>query len=319
MAQDSLSSSKELSAVFVQNVIERRLSGPLAVSSPYYFLKREVPIVASYCVYRDAEFLRSSLDSVSMYVDAIMILDGRFLDFEPLPEDGTARIVSESASRFDPKYFREEFRISQKFVYLDIEYSLGPMLEVEKREFTFQYIPQGSFAFIIDGDEVCIGDVKAGLDHVRANPDKKIFWVYVEEEGNPGWKPRIIKVENGMHYGANHWTVLDRKNLVVTDSDEKTSFNPEIHSKLTQFKIFNFGSKRSGERGYERRAYREAMRKKKWLENERALYNPEPKRRIDFARPPSIGDELPDSPPIDELNPSGELHEEISTQNERRE
>src|SRR5579875_1045286 len=128
MSQSSLSPSMELSAVFVQNVIERRLSAPLAATSPYFFLKREVPIIASYCVYRDAEFLRSSLDTVCMYVDAIMILDGRFLDFAPLPEDGTTRRISESAPRFDPKYFKEEHHISQKFVYLDIEYSLGPML-----------------------------------------------------------------------------------------------------------------------------------------------------------------------------------------------
>ncbi|MHB8565732.1 MAG: hypothetical protein ACYC7D_05390 [Nitrososphaerales archaeon] len=265
MSQDSPSPSRELSAVFVQNVIERRLSSPAAATSPYFFLKREVPIVASYCVYRDAEYLRSSLDSVSMYVDAIMVLDGRFLDFNPLPDDGTARIVSESASRFDPRYFREEYRLTQKFVYLDVESVLGPTLEVEKRDYTFQYIPRGSYAFIIDGDEICVGDVKAGLEFVRANADKKIFWIYVEEEGNPGWKPRLIKVEDGMHYGANHWTILGRKNELVTDS--VYADNPE-QEKLTQFKILNLGSKRTGERGVERIAYREIMRKKDWKEGD---------------------------------------------------
>jgi hypothetical protein len=263
LAQDSLSSPRELSAVFVQSVIAGRLSAPLATTSPYYFLKRDVPIVASYCVYRDAEFLRSSLDSLCMYVDAVMILDGRFLDFEPLAEDDTSKIISETALRFDPKYFKEEFHVPQKFVYLDIEYSLGPMLEVEKREFTFEYIPSGTYAFIIDGDEICVGDVKAGLDYVRANSEKSIFWVYVEEEGNPGWKPRIIKVEDGMHYGGNHWTILDRKNQVVTDS---TYVENPGHAHLTQFKIFNLGSKRSGERGAKRTLYREVMRTKEWKE-----------------------------------------------------
>ena len=108
--------------------------------------------------------------------------------------------------------------MNQKVVYFNTDATYGPMLEVEKRDLFFQTVRPGGFLFIIDGDEICVGDVKAGLEQVRANPETKIFWVQVEEEGNPGWKPRIIKVEAGMHYGANHWTILDRKNELVTDS-----------------------------------------------------------------------------------------------------
>ncbi|HZW58250.1 MAG TPA: hypothetical protein VFF30_18320 [Nitrososphaerales archaeon] len=265
-ALDAFSLGRDASIVFMRDLISSRLALQEA-TSPYLFVKREVPIVASYCTYRDAEYLRSSFDSICMYVDAVMILDGRFLDFPELPEDDTVKIVQESASRFDPQYFKDNLQILQKFVYLDIEFGLGPMLEVEKRQFTFEYIPSGSYAFIIDGDEVAIGDVKAGLDFVRNNEDIKIFWVWVEEEGNPGWKPRIIRVEPGLHYGENHWTILNLKNEIVTDSAFPTHTVSE-HSLIRDFKIYNFGSKRAGKRGEARIAYRETMRKRNWKEQE---------------------------------------------------
>ena len=223
-------------------------------------VKTDTPIVAGYCIYRDDQFLRSSLDSICMYVNAVVLWDGRFLDFKEIPEDHTYEIISDVCQRFDPRWFTGD-TMTQKFVYVNTEAAFGPMLEAEKRDLMFQTIRDGGFLFIIDGDEVPIGDVKAGLDFVRANSEKKSFWVYVEEEGNPGWKPRIIKVEKGMHYGANHWTILDYKNNVVTDS----TYTPKLeHAQITQFKIYNF--KRTGRRAQERQAYREALHSRKWNE-----------------------------------------------------
>ena len=232
--------------------------GRFTTTPTFLLAKRETPIVAGYCIYNDAEYLRSSLDSVCEYVDAVCILEGRFLDFKELPDDGTDRIISETASRFDPRFYLTGGN-PQKFALFKTE----PVLEVEKRDLMFSIVKAGGYLLIIDGDEVAIGDVKAGLDYVRANDDKRIFWVYVEEEGNPGWKPRIIKVEEGLHYGKNHWTILDRNNEVLTDSVFKPS--PEF-AQIEHFKIYNMGYKRTGERQRERLAYKEILHGKKWNE-----------------------------------------------------
>ncbi|MHB1868419.1 MAG: hypothetical protein ACYCPP_05680 [Nitrososphaerales archaeon] len=243
----------------VEHFLDHALTSPVA-TSPYLLAVTDTPIIAGYCIYRDDQFLRSSLDSICMYVNAVVLWEGRFLDFSELPRDNTYEIVSDVCSRFDPRWFVGS-AMTQKFVYVDAEAAFGPMLEVEKRDLMFQTIRERGFLFIIDADEIAIGDVKAGLDFVRANPDKKIFWVYVEEDGNPGWKPRIIKVEDDMHYGVNHWTILDKKNELVTDSIYKE--NPE-HAQITQFKIHNF--KRTGKRSEERQAYRDILHEKKWNE-----------------------------------------------------
>jgi hypothetical protein len=229
--------------------------------APRALLQRpDIAIIAGYCVYREADFLRSSLDSICEYVDLIAILDGRFKDFPEIPEDGTTTIISEAASRYDPQFYKEG-KMTQKFVIFDTE----PMTETEKRGLFFKMVIPGRFLFILDGDEVCIGDVKAGLDFVRSNPDKEIFWVWVEEEGNPCWKPRIIKVQSGMSYGENHWTILDANGRVLTDSVFKPS--PRFAT-IEDFKLYNFGSKKGGFRGQARAAYRERMRKKAWKEND---------------------------------------------------
>lgn len=240
------------------------LSGCSSAGPSPLLSKRDVPILAAYCIYRDGQFLRSSLDSVCQYVEGVELYDGRFLDFPDLPEDATSRIISETASRFDPR-----FGGSQKFGIL----RTNPMLEVEKRDLMFsntnpKLIEHGGYKFILDGDEICIGDVKAGLEYVRENAELgiKVFWVYVEEEpGNPGFKPRIIKMEPGLHYGKNHWVVLDKDDNVLTDSVYRQQ---EDFALVPGFKIYNFGPQRNTERRKQVLQYRELRGQKKWIERE---------------------------------------------------
>ncbi len=201
---------------FVQSFLDNALVNRVS-TSPYFMVKTDLPIIAGYSIYRDEEFLRSSLDSICMYVNAILILDGKFLDFHEMEPDRSYDIIVDVSSRFDPRWFAAEI-INQKVVYFSTDATYGPMLEVEKRDLMFQAARPNGFLFILDGDEVCIGDVKKGLEFVRANPETKIFWIKVEEDGNPGYKPRIIKLEAGLHYGTNHWTILDKKNEILTDS-----------------------------------------------------------------------------------------------------
>ena len=70
--------------------------------------------------------------------------------------------LHETASRFDPRFGGE-----QKFAI----FRAKPLLEVEKRDLTFSVVKPGCFAFILDGDEICVGDVKAGLDFVRSKAE----------------------------------------------------------------------------------------------------------------------------------------------------
>lgn len=218
----------------------------------------EVGIIACISIYRDAEFLRSSLDSFVNYVDVVCMIEGRYLDFPELPVDSTERIISETASRFDPRFYLTGGN-PQKFIV----YPVDPMKEVEKRDLFFKLVRPGGYLFVMDGDEVAVGDVKAGLDFVRENEPTKVFWVYVEEKGNPGWKPRIIRVEEGLHYGKNHWTILDKEDQVLTDSIWRPSAN---FAQVTQFKIYNFWHNRTGERAKARLAYKETLHAKKWNE-----------------------------------------------------
>jgi hypothetical protein len=185
-------------------------------------------------------------------------LDGRFKDFPDLPEDGTNQIISDVASQFDPRFGRE-----QKFAV----FKTKPLLEVEKRDLTFEVIRPGCLAFIIDGDEICIGNVKEGLDFVRSQAEDgiSVFWIYVDEpRGNPGWKPRIIKIDEGLHYGHNHWTILRKDDSVLTDTvyQERKDF-----LKVSQFKIFNLGfSNRNEERQKQCIAYKDLMIRHNWQE-----------------------------------------------------
>ena len=122
----------------VDGFIDDALECPLA-TSPYLLAKTDTPVIAGYCIYRDDQFLRSSLDSICMYVNAVVLYDGRFLDFGEMPEDNTYSIVADVSQRFDPRWFQGNV-MTQKFVYINSENAFGPMLEVEQRDLMFQTI-----------------------------------------------------------------------------------------------------------------------------------------------------------------------------------
>lgn len=193
--------------------------------------------------------IRSSLDSVCSYVNAIIVLDGPFV-YTPRDSlkstDGTVEIV-------------EEFhRKNNKLIYFSESAALS---EKHKREFFFNQFGSGIRLFIIDGDEVCVGDVKKGLAKVRENKAEPLFWVKVETEG---WKPRIITNKKGLHYGENHWTILDGEDRLVTDT---VLFPPMTPSNtIDEFRILNLYELRSKMRDELRIQYRESMRVQGWRE-----------------------------------------------------
>ena len=133
---------------FAENLLDDALASPVA-TSPYFLVKTDVPIIAGYCVYRDGEYLRSSLDSICMYANAIVVWDGRFLDFNEMKQDNTFDIFLEVSERFDPRWFIGD-TMTQKFIYVDTEGIFGPMLEVEKRDLMFQTVREKGFLLIMD-------------------------------------------------------------------------------------------------------------------------------------------------------------------------
>ena len=247
-------------------------------------------IIGCASVYRDEEFLRSSLDSYVNWVDSALIFDGRYSGFPRLAPDRTGEIVHEVAARFDPMIYRPDYignRNSQKLIFLDTEamhhtvcldhgseivtddshtgHNLKEVANVElsetdKRNLFFRSIEPGNWAFIIDGDEVCVGDVKLAFEEVKKS-EQRVGWVFVEEQGNPGFKPRFLKVEKGMRYGQKHWEILDGAGKLITDSYWHAG-----DFALDSFKIYNFGYQRRSDRGKAHDEYRETMRKKNWKE-----------------------------------------------------
>jgi hypothetical protein len=220
--------------------VSEKNSGSQAGPSPTFLqTKKEVPIIAAYLTYRDADYLRSSLDSVCHYVDALAILDGRVLDQKELPGDATDKIISETASRFDPRFVSN----GQKFAV----FRTKPVLPFEKKNVIFAVVRSGCYAFLVHGDEICVGDVKSGLDYVREHAlESEIFFVKVIdplESTGSRFEPRIIKVKNGLHFSDHSpfTTVFDSDNEVFAHDKMARKRSTEI----SDFQIYKFSKERS--------------------------------------------------------------------------
>lgn len=129
---------------------------------------------------------------------------------------------------------------------------------------------EGSYAFVIDGDEIAVGDVKRAMDFMRES-EAKIGWVDLKEEGNPGLKPRFLRVENGLHYARKHWELYDKDETLVTDSvyGPAQQADPETNVVVPYMHIRNVGQSRAAdsERAKARDDYRTVLAKANWIES----------------------------------------------------
>ncbi len=190
-------------------------------------------IVAGYSVYRDAWTLKDSMNSLADYVDAILVLSGKTAKQRISFEDGTNRIVSEVASRFDPG---RTGKIGSFKVQL---YNMFECGEAEKRSQLFALTRPGNFLILMETNEILCGDVLKGFDYVRSHPEKKIFWV---EKSNGLWYPKIIRIEPGLHYASHRYRRdgFDTYDILDKDSRQFTCRNDFLNHSSYEETIFDF-------------------------------------------------------------------------------
>jgi len=212
-------------------------------------------IVAGLCVYREADGIKYTLDSIHPFVDQIIVLDGPFTNFPDMPDDGTRQI----SERYDNVRYITTARMS----------------ETKKRSMFFDLIDHGDFLLIIDGDEVLQGapeDIVGSFGRVRVSFHTRVFWIpmtarsanWPGQEFNLGPRPRLIRVEKGMHYANHHRVILNDDGSVLTNTDYVRRPDFEI---LPEIRIHNADT-RTSERRKNHQEYGKLMAKRAWREED---------------------------------------------------
>lgn len=141
-------------------------------------------VYACYAVYNEEELIRSSLDTVMPYVDGAFALSGKFFD-DRRSDDRTDEILREFGVNILP---------------------YKPNLtQIEARNYLYSQVPEGSWIFIVDGDEVVIGNMKDAMQLVRQT-EKDVCSVLVFNNGSM-WtlRPRFVRSRKDFHLGERHW------------------------------------------------------------------------------------------------------------------
>ena len=167
-------------------------------------------IIAGYSIYHEAKHLRASLESICDYADALFVLMGRTKGSPNTKSDGSFDIVSSVAKRFDPKFTRSENSM-KIMVYL-----CDPVTDTQKRNYLFTLVKPGNYLLLMEPNEILVGDVKGGFEHVKSNQEKSIFWV--QNKVTKEWLPKIIKINPGLHYPTTRSKVKDPYSILDRDS-----------------------------------------------------------------------------------------------------
>jgi len=217
-------------------------------------------IIACMSIFNEAENIKRAIECIAEYVNKVVILDGAYWLFYRLNElpdfnsfDETPQII-ESLQR----------------KYRNIKY-LKPNRpwrnECEKRSYFFKLGKEDDIFFMLDGDEECIGDIKAGLEFIHKN--HAYFYMvrirYIDKyPATSHWRIRFYRWQPNMRYEGKHWIVRgDWYNVNYVSSDPPTC--PQI----THFEILNHGH--SGARLEWKKRYYNEMIKRDWLEEDDRL------------------------------------------------
>ncbi len=207
-------------------------------------------IVACYSVYNEAALIRSSLDSVKHYVDEVFVADGAYR-LDKLSDDETYDIIDDCLTGMDDDIGR-------------LWLNKPNLTEIEKRNILYSGVPGGNWIFIIDGDEICVGDVKRGLEKVRAS-EFPICEVQVFNNGRPWmWFPRFFRSRRDFHLKGNHWTYKYGGEVVWEGAGVKV---PTL--RINDFVIINCNVLRPANRLWHDTIYKAFMSARQWNENSR--------------------------------------------------
>jgi len=141
-------------------------------------------------------WIQFSLESIYDYVDQIVVVDGPFKGF---PHNS----LSSTDGTLD---FLRQF---EKVTVKRIE---QPLRQEEKRNLYFD--GGADWYFIIDGDEICFGDVKGGFDFVREHSPELFTCLTITTFEKTGIQRRIRFYSERVspHYLIGHAVVCDKHN-----------------------------------------------------------------------------------------------------------
>jgi len=170
-------------------------------------------VQACYCIYNEAEHIEKSLNSIVDFVDKVVVVDGPFLGYPSVSlqsDDGTLDIL-------------------KQYKKVQVIHVPRRMRQPEKRSLYFT--EDVDWYFIIDGDEIAVGDVAAGFEYVKSLEDKGAL-VEVKLRTVPTLYMRFVKYQPGLHYHGVHHYIYNHRGFRVT-----------CRARVTQFKLVNMQRK----------------------------------------------------------------------------
>jgi len=170
--------------------------------------------VTAACIitYEDAQFIAATLFSIAPHVDRIIVIDGAYRNFPHdvhLSVDGSMEIADTVLKRCFP-------HVEAVFISTSEPWTS----EAEKRNAYLNRLRDGEWFIVLDGDEMLVGDVKAGLKEIQASgKDAGRIPVYELRESMSIIKhvnniPRVIRFNPTMRYVKHHSNLIDERGPV---------------------------------------------------------------------------------------------------------
>lgn len=175
-------------------------------------------INAFYSVFGHPWSFEKSLKSIIDYVERVIVVYGPYIGF-PLKNFNGGK---DEYVRVCEKYGAEFFEVED-------------MTQSAKRSLCFELITEGEYVFIIDDDEICVGDVEVGFRKIREH-DEDFGLIYVDDEMRPDWRVRIMKCRKNFRYGPRHWEITNVNTGEVVSEYVSTRL-PSFY--IHDFKIYN--------------------------------------------------------------------------------
>ncbi len=209
-------------------------------------------VIACYSLYNEAGLIRSSIDGIKHYVDDIYVSDGAYRS-DKLSNDYADEIIEDCLTLIDNL---------EGILWLN----RPNLTESEKRNELFSRVEEGNWIFWIDGDEVCVGDVKKGLNKVR-NAYTDLCLVRVFNNGRAWtWIPRFIRSRPNFNLEPKHWIYNYGKEVIY---DGHAVYIP--YTEIDDFFIINCNALRGKNRQEEDLIYKEFMAIRNWDDRSKDL------------------------------------------------